>query len=101
MSLLACQETSLGLQLASFLFADLKRFSPLLKLLIERVVQHARCISPMRFDLERFKSIYRDEFHKDLSDVEAESKARRVLNLYIALYSNPADIAGEVPLTEE
>jgi hypothetical protein len=94
-------EDFFGVCLASFLFAYPKRPSPLLKLSIKRVAHHARCISPMKFDLESFKSIYRDEFDEDLSDEEAERNTRRILNLYIALYSNPADIAGEMSLTEK
>lgn len=55
----------------------------------------------MQFDLEKFKSIYRDEFKEDLSDEDAERKARMLLNLYLSVYTSVVDVVHEVQLTEE
>jgi hypothetical protein len=54
----------------------------------------------MQFDLEKFKSIYRDEFNEDLSDEDAERKARMLLNLYLSVYTSVVDVVHEVQLTE-
>lgn len=50
----------------------------------------------MQFDLEKFKSIYRDEFHEDLSDEDAERKARMLFNLYLSVYTSVVDAVHEV-----
>jgi hypothetical protein len=55
----------------------------------------------MLYDLDRFKSIYYDEFRKDLSDEDAERKARRLLNLYLAVYSSVVNVVHEVQLEKE
>ena len=55
----------------------------------------------MQFDLEKFKSIYRDEFNEDLSDEDAERKARMLLNLYLTVYTSVVNIVREVQLTED
>ena len=55
----------------------------------------------MSHDLDRFKGIYLDEFGENLSDEDAERKARLVLNLYLAVYRSVLDVIKEVPLTSE
>ncbi len=45
----------------------------------------------MSRDLDRFKSIYFDEFKETLSDEDAERNARSLLNLYVAVYGSVLD----------
>jgi hypothetical protein len=49
----------------------------------------------MSHDLDRFKKIYLDEFGEDLSDEDAERKARLVLNLYLAVYRSAREVIEE------
>ena len=39
-----------------------------------------------RQDIEEFKAIYREEFGEELSDAEAERRARQVLTFYEVIY---------------
>lgn len=50
----------------------------------------------MSHDLDRFKSIYTEEFNETLSEEDAERKSRMLLNLYLAIYGSVLDIAKEV-----
>lgn len=50
----------------------------------------------MSHDLDRFKSIYSEEFNETLSEEDVERKARMLLNLYLAIYGSVLDVVKEV-----
>jgi hypothetical protein len=102
-TLLLKQEASLWLQTSESLFVCSTRGDHLLYFLLSlfRTSGATRlCTSLMQYDLEKFRSIYLDEFGDSLSDEEAERKARMLLNLYLAVYRSVVEVIKEVPLTD-
>lgn len=44
--------------------------------------------------LEKFNKLYRERFGEDLSDTETLKKATALINLYLAVYGQPLEGAG-------
>lgn len=49
----------------------------------------------MSHDLDGFKTLYLNEFGEQLSDEDAERKARTILNLYLAVYGSVLDVSKD------